>query len=92
MPDPSERDPAHINKITPSVRVTLPEALLVVAALLSANVLWIRGFDVDSAIVKCGSAVAALTLAVTAPHRVLDIVRLRIIRDIAQTSHGDKFL
>jgi|SRR6266496_2959188 len=92
MPDETERAPARSNRSWASARVTLPEALLVIAALMSANVLWIKGFDVDLAIVKCGSAVAALTLAITAPYRVLDIVRLRIVRDILGSPGADRFL
>jgi hypothetical protein len=92
VPEATERAPARGNRTWVSARVTMPEALLVIAALMSANVLWIKGFDVDLAIVKCGSAVAAFTLAITAPYRILDIVRLRIIREILGSPHADKLL
>jgi hypothetical protein len=92
VPDATERAPVRNNKSWASARVTLPEALLVIAALMSANVLWIKGFDIDSAIVKCGAAVTVLTLAITAPYRILDIVRLRIIREIVGSPDVDKFL
>lgn len=90
MADATEHAPARSNRNWASARVTLPEALLVIAALLSANVLWIKGFDIDLAIVKCGSAVAAFTLAITVPYRILDIVRLRVICEILSSPHADK--
>lgn len=70
----------------------MPEALMVIAAMMSANVLWIKGFDVNWAIVKCGSAVTVLTVAITLPCRLLDIVRLRMIRELLRSSESDKFL
>jgi hypothetical protein len=83
---------ARGNRNWASARVTPTEAVLVIAGLVSVNILWIMGFDVDLAIVKCGSAVTALTLAITVPYRVLDIVRLRILRDVLQSPDAARFL
>ncbi|MGW4521324.1 hypothetical protein [Amycolatopsis sp. NPDC004378] len=91
MSNPAKRPLARNNKPWASARVTPVEALIIIATLLSVNVLWLKGFDVDLAIVKSGSAATFFTLAITAPHRVMDIVRLRIIRDITQSSNLDDF-
>jgi hypothetical protein len=89
---PSGSAPARGIRSWASARVTPTEAALVIAGLVSVNVLWIMGFDVDLAIVKCGSAITALTMAITVPYRILDIVRLRILRDVLQSPDAAKFL
>ncbi|GHH49439.1 hypothetical protein [Lentzea cavernae] len=92
MPDQTKRVPARGNTTWASARITLPESLLVTAGLISFNLQWLNGFDIDTAIIKSGAAVAVLTFAITTPHRLMDFLRLRIVRDIAELPNAEKFL
>ncbi|USX55360.1 hypothetical protein [Lentzea sp. HUAS12] len=92
VPDRTKPALARRNTTWASARTTLPEALLVTAGLVSFNLQWLNGIDVDTAIVKSGTAVAVLTFAITTPHRLLDLMRLRIVRDIAELPNAEKFL
>jgi hypothetical protein len=67
-------------------RLTVPDAIVIVAALMFAAFLCIRGVNPQSALITTVAAVGALVLVVVVPRGVVEIVGL--LRELVQLRAG----
>lgn len=81
---PSESAGGHrgpaASPLTP--RLTWQESLILIAALVFAGFLWVRGVDLRTALVTAVSAVGVLVLVLVTPRGIVEIIRL--LRDLVR--------